>query len=268
MNTTIPSELSTVSRNLPIHNVRPPTVSTTRLILSDFFAYLKRPDYNWVTSLLQDRSPVKKAWRLFRAGLLLSLLGGSVSYVFMQYVEGLTGVSLRQNHSTTSWGLILILFTLIPLIEESVFRLVLRPTPARVWWLMLALGVELPVQLYLYTSESLRSLLLAANWIGLGLAAKLAIAYKSRLKVWWEQNFRWLFYASSVTFGLVHLINCDQLTIWHWLLAPIITLPQLMAGFFNGYVRMNYGFWYGVAMHAMTNAIPAAMAAVSLLSHG
>lgn len=261
------SEPSTVSGNLPIHNVRPRTASITRLILSDFFAYLKRPDYSKVTSLLQDENPIKKAWRLFRAGLLLSLLGGSIGYVLMQYVEGSTGVSLRQNHGITGWGLVLTMFTLIPLVEESVFRLILRPTPARVWWMMLALGIELSVQVYFYSSEGLRSLLLAVNWVGLGLAAKLAVAYKSGLKIWWERNFRWLFYASSITFGLVHLINCDQLTIWHWLLAPFITLPQLMAGFFNGYVRMNYGFWYGVAMHAMTNAIPAAMAAVSLMSH-
>lgn len=66
--------------------------------------------------------------------------------------------------------------------------------------------------------------------------------------------FKFLYYTSALLFGWVHIFNFE-FTSSHYVFIPIITLPQTVLGLILGYVRINYGFWYGVLLHFMYNIV-------------
>lgn len=71
------------------------------------------------------------------------------------------------------------------------------------------------------------------------------------------RNFRyfpWIFYASAIIFGAVHLSNFemnDQL-IW---LSPLLILPQVSAGVFLGFIRIKLGLLWSILLHAAFNTL-------------
>ena len=69
-----------------------------------------------------------------------------------------------------------------------------------------------------------------------------------------ELHFRWLYYTVSVSFGLIHIFtyNIDST---HLPYIPFITMTQTFSGFMLGYIRVIYGFWYGVLLHALFNVL-------------
>ena len=67
-----------------------------------------------------------------------------------------------------------------------------------------------------------------------------------------EKYFGILYYASSVLFGLVHIFTY-KFDSTHHLYIPFITMTQIFSGFMFGYIRMVYGFWYGVLLHSVYN---------------
>lgn len=75
----------------------------------------------------------------------------------------------------------------------------------------------------------------------------------ARIISFWSKHFRWIFYSSCLLFALMHLSNYIPSS-YNKLLAPIITLPQLILGLTAGYVRINYGFIYAVLLHMLYNS--------------
>jgi membrane protease YdiL (CAAX protease family) len=62
------------------------------------------------------------------------------------------------------------------------------------------------------------------------------------------------FYLSCLIFGLVHLGNFEEgssLLLW----APLLVAPQLIMGFFLGYLRVKLGLGYAILMHLTHNGI-------------
>ena len=60
--------------------------------------------------------------------------------------------------------------------------------------------------------------------------------------------------SSSILFGLIHIIlyNWDMTHIRYIF---IITSPQMFTGFVLGFIRLKYGFWYGVILHSLYNSL-------------
>jgi len=69
-----------------------------------------------------------------------------------------------------------------------------------------------------------------------------------------ESYFRWVYYLSALVFGLIHIITYEADSTHYWFIW-LITLPQIFAGFLLGYIRIVYGFWYGVLLHSLSNAL-------------
>jgi membrane protease YdiL (CAAX protease family) len=69
-----------------------------------------------------------------------------------------------------------------------------------------------------------------------------------------ENYFQWLYYVSAILFGLVHIFNY-QLNDSHYAFIPFITITQTFGGLILGYIRITYGFWYGVLLHASFNGL-------------
>lgn len=67
-------------------------------------------------------------------------------------------------------------------------------------------------------------------------------------------------------FGLIHITNFEfSYTIL--LLSPILVAPQIILGFFIGFLRVRYGFVLGFLMHALHNAVFIGFGLFSMLNH-
>lgn len=69
-----------------------------------------------------------------------------------------------------------------------------------------------------------------------------------------EKHYKVIFYVSVIGFGFLHMTNFD-LRSPTYLLIPILTLPQTSLGLVLGYVRLKYGFLYGVLLHSAFNLL-------------
>ena len=69
-----------------------------------------------------------------------------------------------------------------------------------------------------------------------------------------KHYFKFLFYISAWLFGWIHILNFE-FTSSHYVFIPIITLPQTILGLILGYIRINYGFLYGVLLHFLYNTV-------------
>ncbi len=65
-------------------------------------------------------------------------------------------------------------------------------------------------------------------------------------------SFPYIFYMSAISFGVVHIFNYEHYSLLQ--LLPMI-IPQIIGGLILGYVRLQFGLWSAIAMHAMSNGI-------------
>jgi len=78
---------------------------------------------------------------------------------------------------------------------------------------------------------------------------------KSNLKFLFIKYFRFIFWFSALLFGLLHATNFQGNTLVILLFSPLLCFPQIIMGLILGYIRMNYGFIYGVLIHFVINSI-------------
>lgn len=69
-----------------------------------------------------------------------------------------------------------------------------------------------------------------------------------------KHYFKWLYYFLSVFFGLIHIFNYD-IDHSHLPYIPLITMTQIFSGFLFGYIRIVYGFLYGILLHSLFNIL-------------
>ena len=68
-----------------------------------------------------------------------------------------------------------------------------------------------------------------------------------------KKYFNWIVYVISLIFGLIHLSNyiVDNS---HKVFAPLIVIIQIYGAFMFSFIRLKYGFWYGVLLHMIHNS--------------
>lgn len=74
-----------------------------------------------------------------------------------------------------------------------------------------------------------------------------------------KDNYRYFFYLVAIAFALFHLSNFNYFNNDVLLFYPIFILPQFLMALLLGYVRLHYGFFYGIVLHSLIN-LPAALA--------
>ncbi|MBU1820716.1 MAG: hypothetical protein KKG00_04280 [Bacteroidetes bacterium] len=155
-----------------------------------------------------------------------------------------------------------------PVVEELLFRSVLGLTRLGFWLSVSFISMLVfPVLLRFVPDDPALYLLflylLCYVLLALVLSKILGRQTDTLIEKYLRPNFRWLVYASIVGFGFMHLSNFQQLTVWHIVLVPILTFPQLIGGVFMSFVRVNYGLSYAMALHALGNAYPVLMRLMS-----
>ena len=140
-----------------------------------------------------------------------------------------------------------------PVSEELLFRSWLSGRIGH--WI--ALGV-LGLGLVAVTSLSEASISGAALWgfallvLTIGAAGFIGFRVGKREPVgWFAKLFPVFFWLATLAFALVHLVNYDEGSLAY--LLPFV-IPQFIGGAIFGYVRVHYGLWASMLIHALHNA--------------
>jgi membrane protease YdiL (CAAX protease family) len=260
-------------------------------LIEKFFSFLFKPTYQ---AKVPKNSFWRKLWdsfRLFNFVLIFVVLGTIVTSLVLSGLD----VELENEVSNLANELNIWLFTFLvvvyaPLTEEVAFRLWLRATP---WNLALGFGLALNFILSLVEtagwfsltpwierlyqvlgqldssgfvqdfelgailfSLAVNLLILLLSIFGLYLLFKLVPRATQGVEKFFRRFFAPVFYFSAVSFGLIHIGNYlgfEEI----WLLSPLLVIPQLLSGVELGYVRVQWGIWWAIFIHALNNAIPA-----------
>lgn len=139
-----------------------------------------------------------------------------------------------------------------PFVEEVLFRLPLRLEKS---------GIALSVSIVIYHLMVEHFFAFEFNNpYSYGKVAIALIAFLLVRKVFpdsWlvmiKRKYSVYFYFVAVAFALVHLTNFTPYNSSVLLFYPLFTLPQFLMGLSIGFVRMEYGFFYGFALHSLIN---------------
>jgi hypothetical protein len=187
--------------------------------------------------------------------LFLSLLLGFFVVVPLRRYFGASFI----REPAPRWTLII----LLSIVEELIFRLPLRYTT-----------INLNIAALLFALFAIRNLLFRLGIFGFVTfterwlwSAVLALLIGSVVFVLlrtqpvkriisriWLHHFRAVLYFSCVAFGLAHVYNFTSITIATLLLAPLLVLPQIIAGFIFAFARMRLGMIWCIVLHTAHNA--------------
>ncbi len=222
--------------------------------LKDVLKYLGNPQYNF-NEEIKTKDKFRDIFVLYIFDFLIVIV---LSVLIRQFLEvessGLTGMKNEFN----PLEILLFGITFVPIFEELVFRLWLVFKP-------LYLGISITLFSYLVLSKVFYQTGIINIRDGLTVRLSIAVSvglifyfvarsFSDHIRPLWGKKFRWVYYFSVLLFGLMHMFNYD--TSHDILLLPILTLPQMIGGIFNGYVRVKYGFFYGVFLHSIYNLLP------------
>ncbi|WP_234735105.1 CPBP family glutamic-type intramembrane protease [Tellurirhabdus bombi] len=233
----------------------------SRSIYTDFLSYVKNPGYVQPVNVV-GFSKVTLFIRLFLTQCPFWLGSGFLAAFVVLQFEKWTGADLRQHHAIHGWSFFVAAVLIVPLVEETMFRFSLQLTPGRLASALSIMLLLVLFRLYNNLSSATPQYLVVGIFAMWSLASYLLVKWIrqprlfGRIEAFWRQHFRVIYYLSAFSFGFFHLSNCVELSVWHLALAPLITLPQIVLGFYQGYVRMTYGFWYAVGLHMLVNLGP------------
>lgn len=241
---------------LQTHDVTSKSVRSTGQLYRAFVSYTAHPVY----LAAPEASELNRLllWRLFKMNYSL-MIAGFISYPILTLAAHLTGDSFKQVHDHSDPIRFAFLAIIVaPLVEEFIWRFGLRLTPLRSSFLLAFSCLFAINSCWEYVPSVWGKTVL----FGVGFLSSVRVfmyANKpenfARMDRWWQANFRFIFYGSALLFGLAHMKNVPSIGTNHILLAPLLTLPQIVLGTSLGYTRMAYGYWYNVVIHAMANSI-------------
>lgn len=230
---------------------QPPASSSS--LLGEFYRFLRHPVYT-VNSPRQHQ-PLVDTLRLYALALLL--------VIPLVIVAGLVAAKVSSGHALTEmsrtvplWVMFVFAVVFAPLSEETIFRLPLRYTPINV---LLPTGIGLFVVLSTLVGANLIPKLLLLPLLGFVVCGCVLLyqwlqkASSKPIHNLYEKVIGWLFYGSAISFGLVHIANFQNFDAQAWLMAPLLVLPQTVLGVFFAFIRLQYGFWWCVLVHAFHN---------------
>ncbi len=226
----------------------------------NFQNYIRYPQYQQPLVDVPGTTPGKTVRQFLKEyPLLVLLLLASIGTILLtSYVTGYDAYESISERLHSSMGIWLVAVPLAVLLEEAVFRSILRLTPNRLRNIaalvvfMLVCCCYGPIQ---NIAGGKAGLWMVIGW---GLVTYLLDLYLkrpvtfARINLFWQTHFRQVFYAVAGLYALSKIVDdIRTLTGLHLLLVPVLLLVGLLSGFYFGYIRMTYGFWYAVAVHSL-----------------
>lgn len=209
------------------------------LFIKDFFKYISHPTITEIRKIKASH---------FIILLILNFILSACVILSTNYILQHANISKKRIDFTPFmifWGI-----SIAPVFEEIFFRLNLRLTKKNCLILFITLSISIIIMI-------LRNRIDLSILCGCALCA-LIIAYvffKRQGCLFYQNHFKYVFWISCLLFGLSHSLNFTGNLVWIILLSPIICAPQIIAGAFMGYIRMNYGFIYAILFHMLINCV-------------
>lgn len=219
----------------------------------EFAAFLKRPS-------LDVSTKSKGAWtvlpRIYALDMLaMALLIGLASALIAAGVyipeTALAGMEF-------TWEIVALVVIGAPVMEEIAFRGWLSGRPGPVFGLLALAAGAIGFALTHSAMPALGALLAIGGMVGAG--AFLFTLRKKGAMGWFARGFPALFWFSTLAFALVHLANFEEGSLA--VLLPLV-LPQFILGSMLGYVRVRFGLWSSIALHAAHNGTALSIAALA-----
>lgn len=206
-------------------------------------SYLRKPEYI---------KTEKINWNLFFKYFLLFYLVSIPISLFSGLLIKLLNIS-NVTISLSTIKLLLIGIIIGPIIEEILFRLLLKPISKNiVIFLCFSIGISIRTGIK-------GEIIYAFTFSLVAVLCILILVNMKYLKIVQRKflfNFNYVFYLSCILFGLLHVGNYSPFNIKLLLVIPILVLPQFIGGTIMGYLRMKFGILYSIIFHVLMNSIP------------
>lgn len=202
--------------------------------------------------------------RIYFLTIFLGITGVGLSFAFFNLIKMERPVNLfvRSLENQTLFYQFVVICLIVPLVEEMLFRVCLR-------YSKLNFAVTAGFCFYIFPGILIkgRGIFGEDNPLSLRIALVLIViatvysilqskpVFDNHLAKFWSSHFKLIFYLSVLSFGLIHVTNFE-INPATFIVAPMLTLPQIAGGFMFGYIRLKYGIFYAVLLHAANNFMP------------
>ena len=225
-------------------------------LLKELLQFIKNPKLKW-RSEKSSKAKVYDTVGLFLIKLVLLL---PVALFFALVYDPVNVQSANMQDRFSPLIFLCVGGIILPLLEETAFRLSLRFKP-----LYLAISIS-ALSYYVLTKLVFSTKMSAVDEsflfrVGISLTIGLAVlpilnskGVRERLIRFWNAHFPTIYYISCLVFAWIHITKYE-LSLTNVLLLPILTLPQLISALIYGYLRVAYGFQYPLLLHMSNNLI-------------
>jgi uncharacterized protein len=206
------------------------------------FTYLKRPYY--IRNGIINWSIFFKAWILT---ILFTLPLGPIIEILKKIA------SIKETDFNYSPLIVFLSMVLLaPIIEELIFRLILKPRYINCVIFTLVNGLLAIIFLYkkvffMFIPVSLISLI--------SLYFLLNKKGFKNLQTFFLGHFKLFFYLSSFLFGFLHVTNYEPFNYKLIIVMPILISPIVVTGILLGFIRMKFGIIYSILLHSLINLV-------------
>ncbi|GAB3656649.1 hypothetical protein GCM10028791_28620 [Echinicola sediminis] len=182
--------------------------------------------------------------------------------IFLKSLDAYVGIPKHRAFAGLegkSWYYVLLIgVVIVPIVEELVFRLILVPTKRNV--LLSTFFISFFFINHLsghgkYTLDKDSILIISACLIITVVTVKVVDKFGLLVPKGTHRNY--LLFYSIVIFGLVHVGNLRLDALHHYLLFPVILLPQILLGLILSYLRCEFSLGKAMLFHGMVNLFPA-----------
>ena len=234
-------------------------------IRKDLFRFLKKTNFD----KLQDVSIKTKIIILFKV-LVITYIGLIITNLPLHFLKELNIIekdifkvnvfldTMRKTGSGYKSYFIITSLLLVPLIEETAFRLFL--TKFKINYFIISISLIFGCLIYhfvrflLWKPTSYLFFLISPHIYAiiisgiLGLILWINRSHLIRIKKFWNNNTGLIFYSSAILFALFHFMttNFNENNL---IFAPIILLPYVVYGITFGYLRIRLGLIYSMFLH-------------------
>ena len=218
------------------------------LSLKEFILFLKQPNAEKQIEILTIKSFLILVWKSILILIAIDIIIGLLISMPLRYME----LFPEQKEIDFSLNAYIKFSLLLPIIEESIFRL-----PLRISRNNLAISFSLILfiilnKLIIYLAISLSLSLLIALFIVITIKPEILNKVNSLS----QRYFLLFFYIQAIIFGFLHLTNY-KLDIQYFYLFPFFIIGYIVTGCFLGYlrVRYTYGIYLCIATHIAMNSL-------------
>ncbi len=225
---------------------------------AELASYIAKPERRIINDLTA-KEKLKEITAFYLVKMLITFILILIIEILFDQNNSSTQSFIERNHP---FMVLLLGGFLAPLVEEAMFRLSIVFKPI---FLSISIGL-ITLSIYsqifdvgiLKLDETIYLRYSTSFVVGL-LTYYISVKNRIKIKQFWINNFRWIYYFSAISFGLFHFSNYD-LALNNIFLIPILTLPNAIGGLFFGYIRVKHGFIYGLGFHCLNNIIALSLA--------